>query len=300
MAKSDWGEEHDHERGDAQKRAEWKLILAGDGPAEIAHRAEIAAAGPFGKGKLPPGSVEPENDRAADDASEECAEKNREKRAAQAEKRADHGHHLHVAHAHAFAAAPQFVERGDAPEQQAAECRAKQSVKETEQIRRRNSVEHRGAGPEDDIGVSRRHGSGKKEADDKAGPVDDIGQEADAKIGDGQHHDEAGENEPLRGGGGEPVFEIAQDKKAAGSELDQRVHRRNRESAGAAFTAQPEPAEHGDVVVRLDRGLAAGATRTRGHDGQTLWNPRDADVQKAAKNDAEEKKEGDDHRLTVP
>jgi hypothetical protein len=155
-------------------------------------------------------------------------------------------------------------------------------------------------GEENEVGIRRRHDRGKEQPDDETGPVHEIGQDADAKIGDGQNYDQARENEPLHGGGGESVLEIAEDEEAAGGEFDEGVHRRNREPAGAAFAAKPEPAEDGNVVVGLDGGLAPGAPRTRGHDGQTLWNPRDADVQKAAKNDAEEKKEGDDHRLTVP
>jgi len=42
------------------------------------------------------------------------------------------------------------------------------------------------------------------------------------------------------------------------------------------------------------------AARAGRHDGHAIWNPRDADVQKAANDEAEKKKEGDDHTLTLP
>lgn len=43
-----------------------------------------------------------------------------------------------------------------------------------------------------------------------------------------------------------------------------------------------------------------GAARTWRHDGHAIWNPRNADVQKAADDETEKKKEGNDHTLTVP
>ncbi len=50
----------------------------------------------------------------------------------------------------------------------------------------------------------------------------------------------------------------------------------------------------------LDRIAAMGTTRTGRHDGHAFRDPRDADVQKAADDQAEKKKEDDDHTLTVP
>src|SRR6201986_3083315 len=115
-------------------------------------------------------------------------------------------------------------------------------------------------------------------------PIVEIGPMADATISDGEHDDKTCEYEPFYGRRADAVFEIAEDEEAAGGELDQRVHRRNREPARAALAAQPEPAEDGNVVVGLYGRFATWAARTRRHDGQTLWNPRNADVQKAAKN----------------
>lgn len=260
--------------------------MAGDGPAKIAQRAEIAAAGALGECKLPARRVEPEDDCAADDAAEQRAEQNCEKRAAQAEERADHGHHFHVAHAHAFAAAPEFVKLGDAPEEEAAEGGADEASDQAENGEWQDAMKKYDTEPVDVNGIGWRGDGGEEEPEHEARPVDEIGQETHSKIGDREHNDQASEDEPFQGGDGESILEIADDEKASRGELDQRIHRRNRKSAGAALAAQPEPAEDGNVVVGLNRLLAAGAARTRGYDRQTLWNPRDADVQKAAENDA--------------
>jgi len=64
----------------------------------------------------------------------------------------------------------------------------------------------------------------------------------------------------------------------------------------AAFAAEEEPTEDGDVVVRLDGGLAARAARGRVDDGEALGNAGDANVEEAANDDAEEEKEEGDHQ----
>src|SRR5579871_2539600 len=262
IAQRDGFEKNDQQRRDTEERSERELILAGDGPAEIADGAEIAAACTLCERELPARCVKGKDDGATDDAAEQRAEENREKCAAQAEKRADHGHHFHVAHPHAFAPAPQFVERGDAPEQKAAERGSQQTVDQADEVRRWNPVEQLDAGEVDKLCVGWWHERGEKESEDEARPIHKIGQESYAKIGDGQDDDDTGERDPLNGSVADDVFEIAHDKQAAGREFDQRVHGRDRKTAGAASTPQPEPAEDGDVVVGLDRGLAPGAART--------------------------------------
>ncbi len=67
----------------------------------------------------------------------------------------------------------------------------------------------------------------------------------------------------------------------------------------AAFAAQHYPAEYWNIVVGFDGGAALRTTRTRRYDRDTGRNPRDADVQKAADQQAEEKKCRDDHTFTV-
>ena len=71
-------------------------------------------------------------------------------------------------------------------------------------------------------------------------------------------------------------------------------------AARPAFSAQPDPGKHWHIVIGLDRRLAPRAPRAGRHDGHPFRNPRDADIQEAANNDAEKKKEGDDHISNVP
>src|SRR5258707_8860232 len=70
--------------------------------------------------------------------------------------------------------------------------------------------------------------------------------------------------------------------------------------ARPALAAQPYPSKQRNVVIRLDWGPALRTTRSRRDDRHALWNPRDADVQEAPNDDAEKKKEGDDHISNVP
>ena len=118
--------------------------------------------------------------------------------------------------------------------------------------------------------VARRYEEGEDDAREEAGKIYGVGEDADAQVGDGQDDDEADEEEPLEGFDGESEAEVAADEEQASREFDERVHRRNGKRAGAAFSAQPEPAQNGNVVVRLDRRFAAGATRRRRNDGKAL------------------------------
>ena len=69
--------------------------------------------------------------------------------------------------------------------------------------------------------------------------------------------------------------------------------------AVAAFTAEENPAEHRDIVVRLDRSCAIRAAGARGNDRGAFWNPRNADVQEAANNKSKQEKGRYGHTLTV-
>ncbi len=59
---------------------------------------------------------------------------------------------------------------------------------------------------------------------------------------------------------------------------------------------KPEPAEDGNVVVRLDGSEATGAARGGGNDGFAGRNAGDANIQETADDYAEEEKEERDHR----
>ena len=119
---------YDDERADAEESAERELVLAGDGPAQGSNFAEAAAAGAFCEAALPADGVEDDDEREAEDAAEQGAEKNGDEGAAKPEKCADHGHHFDVAEAHAFAASNDFIQCGGTPEEQAAEGGAEEGV----------------------------------------------------------------------------------------------------------------------------------------------------------------------------
>src|SRR5262245_35769136 len=87
--------------GDAKKRAERKLVPAGDGPTNRSNAAEPHFAGALRQGFFPSGSEKESDGRKADDGSEERAEKDGKKRAAEAKVCANHEHHLDVAKTHA-------------------------------------------------------------------------------------------------------------------------------------------------------------------------------------------------------
>ena len=129
----------------------------------------------------------------------------------------------------------------------------------------------------------------------KPGPLMASGRSADAQVGDGENDDEADEEEPLEGFDGEAEAEVAGDEEEAGGELDERVHRGDGEGAGAAFSAEPEPAQNGNVIVGLDGRMAARAAGAGRDDGEAFRDARDAHIQKAADHDAEKEKGEEDH-----
>lgn len=124
--------------------------------------------------------------------------------------------------------------------------------------------------------------NGKSDAKTEAKIVYCVGKDADANVGDGQDDDEAEEEEPLKCVGSEAEREVGCDEKKSSEEFDGWVHEGDWRGAGAAFAAEPKPGEYRNVIVGLDRRVAMWATRAGRHDGDALWNPRDADVQKAA------------------
>jgi len=65
--------------------------------------------------------------------------------------------------------------------------------------------------------------------------------------------------------------------------------------AVAAFAAEDEPAEDGDVVVGLDGRLATRAAGGGANDGESFRDAGDANVEEAADDDAEEEEEEGNH-----
>ncbi len=147
--------------------------------------------------------------------------------------------------------------------------------------------------------IRRRHANGKSDTETDAEPVNQIGQYALAIIGNDENDQDATEKKPLKRDDGQTKTQVAGDKKQSGNELDGRIHGGNRCVAIAAFATQQDPTEHRNIVVCLDCGTALRATRPRQHNGDTCRNPRDADVQKAANQESEQEKCGNDHTFTV-
>src|ERR1700758_4655216 len=147
--------------------------------------------------------------------------------------------------------------------------------------------------------VGWRHANRKHDTEAGAKPVNKIGQDALAIIGDDEHEQDATEKKPLKGDNGQTKTPVAGYKKHPGNEFDGRIHGGNRCVAIAAFAAQQDPTEHRNIVVCLDCGTALWTTRSGQHNRDTCRNPRDADVQKAANQESEQEKRGNDHTFTL-
>src|SRR5690242_15452107 len=119
------GKNKDHdERRNTQESSQREMILASDQPANLLHRAQPPPTGPLRELSPDSAGVHRHDDGYPDGAAEQRSEQNRKEGIPCSEKCANHQHHLHVAHSHAFFVTHQFVERRRAPEHEAAKCRA--------------------------------------------------------------------------------------------------------------------------------------------------------------------------------
>ena len=290
-------EEDDEEGGDAKEGAEGELVLGGDGETDgvgVAF-AKAAAGGARSEIAFPATGVENEDGSDADDAAQEGAEENGEKGSAEAEKGADHGHHFDVAHTHAITFADEFVNDGGGQEEQAAESGAEERVNDSSDA----VGESVGQAEPEAIDAQERTGEnarGKGQAEAQAEEVDGVREETDEEVGDNKNDEEAAEEEPFEGGQGDAEGVVGEDEVGAGEELDDGVHGRDGEAAVAAFAAEEEPTEDGDVVVGLDGCLAARAAGGGANDGESFGDARDANVEEAADDDAEEEEEKGNHQ----
>ena len=290
-------EEDDEEGGDAEEGAEGELVLGCDDQADrigVAF-AQAAAGGARGEIAFPATGVENEDGSDADDATEEGAEENGEEGSAEAEKGADHGHHFDVAHTHAIALADEFVNDGGGQEEQAAEGGAEQGVNDSSDALRESvgQAEPQAIDAQERTGENAR---GEGEAEAQAEEVDGVREETNEEVGDDENDEEAAEEEPFEGGEGDAESVVGENEVGAGEELDDGVHGRDGEAAVAAFAAEEEPTEDGNVVVGLDGGFAARAAGSWADDGESFGDARDANVEEAADDDAEEEEEEGDHQ----
>ena len=290
-------DEDDEEGGDTEEGAEWELVLGGDDEAE---RVGVAVAqtttgGACSEIALPADEVKHDDAADANNAAQECAEENGEKGSPEAEKGADHGHHFDVAHAHAIALANEFVSGGGGQEKHAAERSAQEGINDTRDAMREFvwQAEPQAIDTQERTGENAR-GEGQAEAQAEEGHS--VGEETDEEVGDDENDQQAAEEEPLEGGQGDAEGVVSEDEVGAGEEFDDGIHGGNGQAAMAAFATQEEPTEDGNVVVGLDGDSAARAAGSGADNGEFFRDARDADVEEAADDDAEEKEEEGDHQ----
>src|SRR5262249_30986629 len=192
------------------------------------------------------------------------------------------------------------IESGSAPEKHAAKGGAESGIQNADRGFGKPAMQDANA---EDVARAIIHADekGKNHPESKSGPGDDIGEEAHADVSDSEDDDEARKRNPLAGFRSESEAKKTTDEEKSGEQLNEGIHRGNRELAGAAFPAEPKPAEDWDVVVGLYGREAARAARDRRHDGNALGNARDAHIQEASHEDAEqeEKRGEDDHELRL-
>jgi len=145
--------------------------------------------------------------------------------------------------------------------------------------------------------LRRRDSRGEGQAYAEAGPGDGVGKQTVEDVGDDKDQHETREKQPFERGDGQAKFVVGQQEEQAGSKLDYRVHRRYRETTVAAFATKENPAQDRDVVVRLDGDQAARAAGAWRNYGQAFRNACDANIQKAADDQAEKEKEEGNHRV---
>ncbi len=97
-----------------------------------------------------------------------------------------------------------------------------------------------------------------------------------------QHDEQRGEDGPLQRVHGRAKNKIGGQEQEPGEQFDGRIHRGNFCFAVAAFAAEENPAQDGNIVVRRDGLAAFRAARCGQHDGLVRGNPQDADIQKAS------------------
>src|SRR2546427_1511763 len=104
------------------------LVLPRYRPSQSSFRAQSPPAGAFRHSIPPTAEVQPQNKPEPNHASQETPHQQRQKRPSQAYKSPYHGDHFHIAHAHAFVAAHQFVSCRQSPQQKAPERSSENSV----------------------------------------------------------------------------------------------------------------------------------------------------------------------------
>src|ERR1700683_4070827 len=221
------------------------------------------------------------DDGDTDDAAEDGAGKDGQYGALEAEECAGHEHHFDVTEAHAFAAAEAEVTFRDDPENAGADKGADEGVEERENPVRRWEGEE-AIGEESGGAVIHGDKEAEDEAEGEAGEIYFVGKDALAEVGEDEDDDERGEDGPLESGEGEAEGEVAGEEEESGERFDDGVYRRDARAALAAFAAENQVAEDGNVVVGADGGGAVSAGGGGKDDGFTGRQTNDHDVEEAA------------------
>lgn len=107
------------------------------------------------------------------------------------------------------------------------------------------------------------------------------------------HHGQPEQQKAEYGGSGEaqgpPKGEVAGDPERGQGGFDEWIAQRYFGAAGAASSAEKNPAKERYVVGSRNKGSASGTVGTRGHNRLMLRQPGDADVQEAAEGETEER-----------
>src|SRR6266852_8899741 len=173
--------------------------------------------------------------------------------------------------------APPKVAAPDKPQQPAPEGRAENRVRERKQRQPGDEMEK--APPEQlSRPIDGRRAGAQRQTETETQERHRVGKKTLAQIGDGQHNDEAGENRPFETGGSQSEGCIAGGKKDSRKKLDKGIERGDFFLAIAAAAPKQQPAQHGNVVVGLERSPALGAARARADNGLLGRNPDNAHV----------------------
>ena len=192
-----------------------------------------------------------------------------------ADEGADHRHHLDVAPAHRLLLEDPEAEPRDQPQQD------KTGYGTDDTVHQRVAALHgRECEPDDQTAEGELVG-------------DDVGPEirhCDAEQ-DGKEH---GTSDGEERGAVAPCHAAPDD---GGGELDEGIHRRDREAARTALPPQQQPRNDGDVVAGVECRTAAGASGAGPHHRLLgLGAPAaDADIEETAKYETEQRREAHDH-----
>src|SRR5215471_11498965 len=166
-------EVNNRERPYPEECSQRQLVLACNCPAKPAHTTKPSPVCALRELAAPSAPIERQDYAQADDASQHASEQNGPERATQSCKRPDHGHHFHVAQAHAFLLAQSFVRSREAPEQKAPERGSENGIDEAGCVPLQSLVQQLNA-QKLRKPSARRHKCGEQQSHSKSRPGHEI------------------------------------------------------------------------------------------------------------------------------